>query len=144
MARTRNSARAAKVRRARPVTVRTQRRRQRQAEAEASVNAITQAGRKRRDPETPGQARVWQRKYNRYRLAGLCDLCAVAAAWGHSEGFQALEAAGRVPCVDCQPLVDMFDRPGPRGSKWRKLFTKLEYMDEEALGAWIDEHTPED
>ncbi|HEV2172785.1 MAG TPA: hypothetical protein VGR71_04420 [Nitrospira sp.] len=123
----------------RAVTARTAARRARKLAAEQTTVAHR---RNSREPETVGQARVWQRKYNRYLLAGLCDRDAVAASWGHSEGFGVLEAAGRVPCLQCQPLVDMFPTKGPKGSKWNKILDKLEYMDEDELGAWLDAHTP--
>lgn len=141
MSRTRNSAAAARIRRARPVSARTMARRARQ---QATDTLTATSNKKTREPETIGQARVWQRKYNRYRLAGLCDRDAVSAAWGHAEGFGALDDAGRNPCQACQPLVDKFDTPGPRGSKWRKCLTKLEYMTESELEAWLDAHAPED
>lgn len=138
MARVRNSALARKARLARPVSERTLKRRQRQAAA-ATANA-TQRKRHGAEPETIGQARVWQRKQGRYELAGLCPTCASQAAWGHALGFQKIKN----PCSQCQPFVSRFDTPGPRGSKWRKILTKLEYLTEEQLGAWLDDHYPEE
>src|SRR5690348_9639386 len=91
----------------RHVSARTARNRARKRAALEQQRAAARQNREgTRPPETPGQARVWQRKYNRYILAGLCDVDAVAAAWGHAEGFGLLERAGRVPCAQCQPLVD--------------------------------------
>lgn len=142
MARTRNSAATAKARRARPVSARTMARRARQAEAAQEAQAAQRGGRETREPETLGQARVWERKNRRYLLAGLCDVDAANAAWGHAEGWGSLDKAGRNPCAECQPFVNMFPSPGPRGSKWRKILTKLEYMTEEELGEWLDKHYP--
>lgn len=142
MARARSTRRTAVPRQ---VSARTARNRaRRRAELEQKRAAARQGREGPREPETPGQAKVWQRKYNRYILAGLCDRDAVAAAWGHAEGFGLLEKSGRVPCTQCQPLVDKFPVAGPRGAKWRKILDKLEYMDEVRLGAWLDAHSPED
>lgn len=120
-------------------------RRARQAAAEqaaAQATTHTIGGRqRRREPETLGQARVWERKCRRYLLAGLCDLCAAHAAWGHAEGWQNLPWE---PCAKCQPFVDLFPSPGPKGSRWRKILVKLEYMSEADLGEWLDEHYPEE
>lgn len=144
MARTRNSATSARRRRAtQPVTARTLARRARQQAARQEAEAAHRGERTKRDaPETIGQARVWSRKCHRYELAGLCDRCAATAAWGHAEGFGTLDKAGRLPCVTCQPLVNAFPHKGPRGSKWRKILDKLEYMDFDTLCAWLDEHEP--
>ena len=140
MARVRNSAASARARRrTQPVTQRTLNRRARLA-AKQETDALHRGRTDRRDVETIGQARVWQRKCRRYELAGLCDRCAATAAWGHAEGFGTLDKAKRVPCAICQPLVNGFPHRGPRGSKWRKILDKLEYMTAEELGAWLDEH----
>jgi hypothetical protein len=129
----------------RQVSARTARNRARRlASLEQQRKAARQVREGPRPPETMGQARVWQRKCHRYELAGLCDRCASAAAWGHAEGFGALEKSGRVPCDQCQPLVNAFPSPGPRGSKWRKILDKLEYMSEESLGEWLDAHEPKE
>lgn len=129
----------------RQVTARTAARRARKRLALEQSREQARRGREGpRPPETTGQARVWQRKCLRYELAGLCDRCAAFAAWGHAEGFGTLEKSGRAPCAQCQPLVDKFPTPGPRGAKWRKILVKLEYMDEERLGAWLDAHSPEE
>jgi hypothetical protein len=112
------------VRRAtsRAVTARTMKRRfQRQGELAERRRA---ARARPIQPETPTQARVWDRKYKRYIVAGLCLICAAQAAWGHSIGFGNIND----PCDECQPLVNEFDTPGPRGSKWRKCLEKLEYL----------------
>lgn len=131
---TRARGRVTTPRSARPVTARTMARRGRIAERQRIEQ---QAEARRHDgPETLGQARTWDRKCRRYVLAGLCHKCAAQAAYGHADGFQKIHD----PCDTCQPIVASFDTPGPRGSKWRKILTKLEYMDEEALGAWIDAH----
>lgn len=81
------------------------------------------------EPEGLGQARTWDRKKQRYVLAGLCEPCAAKAAWGHAIGFQKIED----PCVSCQPIVNAFPDEGPRGSKWRKCLIKLEYMDPDQI-----------
>lgn len=115
------------------------RRRSRKAEELAAERARKAAEAKRRAeaPETIGQARVWTRKCNRYTIAGLCSVCAAQAAYGHANGFGEIKD----PCATCQPLVNTFPTPGPRGSKWRKILDKLEYMSEAELGAWIDART---
>lgn len=111
----------------RSVTPRTAARRARRRVA-AEIEQHTQRT-ARVEPETLSQAKVWDRKNKRYLIAGLCPLCASQAAWGHSIGFQKIKD----PCTECQPLVDAFDTPGPRGSKWRKCLVKLEYLkDKEA------------
>lgn len=140
MARVRNSAAAAKARRSRPVSARTAARRARAAQAEQAQKETSKT--RRKEPETIIQARVWERKCNRYILAGLCEVCASAAAWGHAEGFGTLERAGRVPCADCQPFVSKFPKQAFRGSKWFKILDKLEYMDAETLEIWLDAHWP--
>lgn len=143
MARIRNSAAAAKARRSRPATARTMARRARRVEAENS--ALTPRDRRKRSaPESIGQARVWQRKCHRYELAGLCDVCASAAAWGHAEGFQLLERSGRIPCNKCQPLVSRFPQQAFRGSKWYKILDKLEYMKTDQLAEWLRAHAPKE
>lgn len=118
------------------VSLRTAKRRARQAEASAATELAKKRLEVRRaeKPETLGQARVWQRKCGRYRIAGLCDRCAAQAAYGHAEGFQNIKD----PCETCQPTVDGFPTPGPRGSKWRKILDKLEYMSETELSNWLD------
>lgn len=122
----------------RPVSARTAARRARRLQAAATAK---QTAERRADrPETLGQARVWQRKNGRYLIAGLCTVDAATAAWGHAEGFQHLPP----PCSRCQPLVDKFPNAGPRGSKWRKILDKLEYMNEETLGAWLTAYEPDD
>ena len=121
---------------ARPVTLRTAKRRARLAEQSAATEMAKKRLEVRRaeKPETLGQARVWQRKSGRYQIAGLCHRCAAQAAYGHAEGFQNIKD----PCETCQPTVDGFPTPGPRGSKWRKILDKLEYMTEEDLSNWLD------
>jgi hypothetical protein len=106
----------------RPVSARTQKRRARRlVEVQAKRE---QAARREVQPESIAQARTWERKNKRYRRAGLCHTCASQAAWGHQCGF------GKItdPCPECLPIVAAFPTPGPRGSKWRKLLIKLEYM----------------
>lgn len=117
----------------RAVTARTMARRARKVEAAKAERAHA---RRAEAPETLGQARVWDRKRNRYLIAGLCPPCAAQAAYGHAEGFQDI----RNPCAVCQPIVNTFPNAGPRGSKWRKILDKLEYMSEEQLSEWIDAH----
>ncbi len=112
------------------------RRRGRQAEAAAQEAAIAKAAAtaRREAPETIGQARVWTRKCHRYEIAGLCARCAAQAAWGHAQGFTEIKD----PCATCQPVVSTFPGAGPKGSKWRKVLDKLEYMSEAELGEWLD------
>lgn len=119
------------------VTARTMKRRARVAAAEAA--AKEHAKRHGAEPETLGQARVWARKARRYEIAGLCPRCATQAAYGHANGFNVILD----PCTTCQPIVNSFPHAGPRGSKWRKILDKLEYMSEAELGAWLDTHAPE-
>lgn len=85
------------------------------------------------EPETIGQARVWTRKMRRYQIAGLCDVCAAQAAWGHAVGFGKIND----PCPVCQPIVNALPNPGPKGSKWRKCLVKLEYLTDEELKEWL-------
>lgn len=119
------------------VSARTAKRRN--ARLQAAKTARAQSRERTVQPETIGQARVWQRKQGRYEIAGLCSPCAAQAAWGHAVGFQKIHD----PCIVCQPIVTNFSHPGPRGSKWRKILDKLEYMDPETLSEWLDEHAPE-
>lgn len=129
----------ARVRRARStgtVTARTAARRARKRE-ETQIATTTE--KRRTPPETLGQARVWTRKQRRYELAGLCTTCAAQAAWGHAEGFQKIKD----PCPRCLPLVAAFPAAGPRGSKWRKILDKLEYLSTESLGDWLDKFSPD-
>jgi len=118
------------------VTARTARNRAKRAEALAADIAARALIAKRRAeaPETLGQARVWTRKCNRYTIAGLCAGCAAQAAYGHAQGFADI----RPPCKACQPLVSAFPHSGPKGSPWKKILDKLEYMSEAELGAWLD------
>jgi hypothetical protein len=117
------------------VSMRTATRRAKIHEADLAEKArIAKA--KANEPETLGQARTWDRKYVRYQLAGLCDVCAAQAAYGHAEGFQKIHD----PCAVCQPLVNLFPTAGPKGSKWRKILDKVERFDEEQLAVWIDAH----
>lgn len=115
------------IRRRKPatrVTARTAARRARVAEAEHTSTSTK--SRKHPEPESVSQAKVWDRKYRRYQLAGLCSTCAANAAWGHQCGFGEISD----PCPECQPTVNAFDTSGPRGSKWRKCLVKLEYLSE--------------
>ena len=107
------------------------RRRSRAADALAAERAQKARA---EQPETIGQARVWTRKCHRYSIAGLCPRCAAQAAYGHANGFADIKD----PCSDCQPLVSAFPTPGPKGSKWRKILDKLEYMSETELNEWLD------
>lgn len=103
------------------VTARTARRRARIVQAEEVAKA-TQRN-KPRPAESMSQAKIWDRKNKRYIIAGLCFTCAAQAAWGHALGFEKIKD----PCTECQPIVNGFETPGPRGSKWRKCLIKLEY-----------------
>ena len=104
------------------VSARTAKRRARKTQ-ELAVKRET-AKRRQIKPETIAQARTWTRKRLRYRRAGLCEVCACQAAWGHQCGFGKIND----PCAECQPIVDSLPDAGPRGSKWRKLLLRLEYM----------------
>jgi hypothetical protein len=122
--------RAAAVRRRgarKRVTARTAARRARVAAAESTSSARSQ--RKHTEPESISQAKVWDRKCKRYRIAGLCDPCSANAAWGHQLGFGDIPD----PCSACQPTVNAFDTSGPKGSKWRKCLIKLEYLTDTEL-----------
>jgi hypothetical protein len=119
----------------RPVTARTAARRARRLAAENAQSS--RSGSRHEEPETIGQARVWTRKQGRYEIAGLCVVCAAQAAWGHAIGFQKIHD----PCLICQPIVAAFPVPGPKGSKWKKILDKLEYMTEDELSAWLDAYS---
>jgi hypothetical protein len=108
---------------ARPVTRRTAARRAKRHEAAVIAK---DAAKKPTEPEGLGQVRVWDRKKKRYLIAGLCERCAAQAAWGHAIGFGKIEK----PCSVCQPLVNEFPDEGPKGSPWRKVLIKLEYLSE--------------
>lgn len=113
----------------RPITARTAVRRARRVQ-EVQLNEAAQRKLDKAEPESLGQARVFDRKVRRYTIAGLCDTCASQAAWGHACGFQNIKD----PCTKCQPIVDTFETPGPaKNSHWRKILQKLEYMTEEEL-----------
>ena len=127
------------ARRARPVSARTARKRAR-AHAEEQARKAATGGKPTRPPETIGQARVWERKKKRYEIAGLCEVDACHAAWGHAEGWAILPWN---PCEACQPIINAFDTGTPH-PKWRKILQKLEYMTVEDLGAWLDAHEPTD
>jgi hypothetical protein len=66
-------------------------------------------------PETLGQARDFHTRRNAYTAKGLCDLCAVAASYGHSHGFKQVDQ----PCRMCRPGVDRF--PVEKSNGWRAL-----------------------
>lgn len=104
------------------VSTRTMKRRA--AKAEAALIAKQRTKSRRDQPETRAQARAFERKRKRYRRLGLCHACSAQAAWGHQCGFQKIND----PCPECQPTVNAFPTPGPRGSKWRKCLLRLEYM----------------
>lgn len=66
-------------------------------------------------PETPSQAKEFDRRKRTYREAGLCHTCAAQAAFGHQSGF--LQVHG--PCTGCAPVVAGF--PLPAGGAWRRF-----------------------
>lgn len=66
-------------------------------------------------PETMSQAVTWQRAKRRYVAAGVCDVCAAQAAWGHQCGFSSIKP----PCPVCAGLVATF--PTRAVGPWRKL-----------------------
>ena len=113
---------ARSARRSRPVSARTMKRRARKNLEIAAKREL--AARTGKAPETVAQARAFDRKRIRYRRAGLCHACSSQAAWGHQCGFGKIND----PCAECQPIVDSLPDAGPRGSKWRKLLLRLEYM----------------
>ena len=106
------------------VTARTAKRRARKVQADLEAKANAHSG--PAEPETVTQAKVWDRKRKRYLIAGLCNVCAAQAAWGHALGFG--KDRIKEPCNACQPIVDGLPDAGPRGSKWRKCLLKLEYL----------------
>lgn len=67
------------------------------------------------DPETPSQAKEFDRRKRTYREAGLCHACAAQAAFGHQSGFLQVHA----PCRDCAPVVAGF--PFPAEGAWRRF-----------------------
>lgn len=80
-------------------------------------------------PETPGQARAWQKNKKRYLQAGLCHTCAAQAAWGHQVGFSFRSSREwpeqdrkiKPPCPECATIVANFPEAAAEGSQWRKL-----------------------
>jgi hypothetical protein len=112
----------------RPITARTAARRARRVQA-VELGEVAKRKLDKAAPETKAQAQVFDRKVRRYTIAGLCGKCAAQAAWGHACGFQNIND----PCAACQSTVNTFETAGPRGSKWRKTLSRLEYMTEEEL-----------
>jgi hypothetical protein len=66
-------------------------------------------------PERIGQARTFDVRASQYRRAGLCDMCAAQAGYGHQLSFTKV----RPPCRDCISLVQLFRREAMNG--WRAL-----------------------
>jgi hypothetical protein len=64
-------------------------------------------------PETPAQAREWDKTKNHYRRLGLCHRCAAQGAYGHADGFSTVQ----VPCTECLPIVAILPTSQPNG--WR-------------------------
>lgn len=72
-------------------------------------------GKKASQPETLGQAKVWEIVKATYRHVGLCEKCAAQAAWGHQIGF----ALSNPPCDRCLALVATFPDTAP--GQWRRF-----------------------
>lgn len=66
-------------------------------------------------PESPGQARLWDRTFDWYQAAGLCARCASQAAWGHQIGWTQVHA----PCDRCTCVVSTF--PLEQMGGWRSV-----------------------
>lgn len=66
-------------------------------------------------PETQREAVAFGTRRNRYAGAGLCDVCAAQAAYGHAHGSRAVQA----PCTRCAVVVSTF--PSPKRNGWRFL-----------------------
>lgn len=64
-------------------------------------------------PETPSQAREWDKTRNHYSRLGLCNRCAAQAAYGHADGFSTVHS----PCIECIPAIGMLPTSQPNG--WR-------------------------
>jgi hypothetical protein len=77
--------------------------------AESAVKA------KRELPESPSQAKEFDRRKRAYRDAGLCHACAAQAAFGHQMGFLQVHP----PCASCVPVVTGF--PYPAENSWRRF-----------------------
>lgn len=74
---------------------------------------ITPLRPKRTRPETPGQARTWDRNAARYRAAGFCEHDTARAAWGHQIGFANVDPVG-----DCCRGLVLPDGAGERVARW--------------------------
>ena len=68
-------------------------------------------------PETLAQARRFQSWCGRYRAAGLCNMCAAQAAYGHAHGWRVIEP----PCPRCLPVLATFPRSVRGSVAWRSL-----------------------
>jgi len=64
-------------------------------------------------PETPAQAREWDKTKRHYIRLGLCHRCAAQAAYGHSDGFATIKP----PCAGCLPILASLPTAQPNG--WR-------------------------
>lgn len=65
-----------------------------------------QKDRMRHTPETPSQAREFDKTNAHYRRLGLCTRCAPQAAYGHSDGFSSIHP----PCAACLPIIAGFPK----------------------------------
>jgi hypothetical protein len=71
-------------------------------------------------PETPSQAREFDKTRNHYSRLGLCNRCAAQAAYGHADGFSTVHA----PCVACLPIVATL--PTDELEQWRSQGRRLQ------------------
>jgi hypothetical protein len=80
-------------------------------------------------PETPAQAREWDKTNNHYRRLGLCTRCAPQAAYGHADGFSNVKR----PCTECLPVVAALPTSEPNG--WRSQSRRLGKAFSSAIGS---------
>jgi hypothetical protein len=76
---------------------------------------MTTSSQAQEQPETPAQAKEWDKRFSAYQRGGLCPRCASQAAWGHQFGFTRVHA----PWQGCLPIVETF--PKQEAGPWRSV-----------------------
>jgi hypothetical protein len=83
-----------------------------------SAGRVTPLGRaSQRKPESPAQARTWEKTKGTYIGLGLDERCAAMAAWGHQVGFDLADP----PCPACRRLLEDLSLPRQEPNNWRAL-----------------------